>query len=57
MVILETEGSGTANPAPAPAFGGTLFGAPKPAENKEAPKPGRHANLGLCILVSADCLP
>ena len=42
MVTLETGGSGTATPAPAPAFGGGLFGAPKPAENKDAPKPGRY---------------
>ena len=41
MIALETGGSGTATPAPAPAFSGGLFGAQKPAENKDAPKPGR----------------
>lgn len=38
---LETGGNGTTTPAPAPVFGGGLFGAQKPAENKDAPKPGR----------------
>jgi len=43
MVTLETGGSGTATPAPAPAFGGGgLFGAQKPTESKDAPKPGRY---------------
>ena len=43
MVTLEAGASGTATSAPAPAFGGGgLFGGQKPAENKDAPKPGRY---------------
>jgi len=50
MASLETGGNGNATPAPAPAFGGPLFSTQKPAENKDAPKPGMYESLGLHIL-------
>ena len=53
MVTLETGGSGNPTPAPAPAFG-SLFSAQKPAENKDAPKPGTHEYLILWILVGVN---
>jgi len=53
MVTLEAGGSGNATPAPAPAFG-NLFGAQKPAENKDAPKPGMHEIPTLWVLVDVN---
>lgn len=47
MITSETGGNGITTPAPAPAFGGGLFGTLKPTENKDAPKPGGYGSLLL----------